>query len=220
MFTGLIEGVGTLLRMDRHGPDAQMVIRPHYSPEGITLGESIAVDGACLTVVSFQDGVFAADVSAETLSRTTLGDKKPGAMLNLERALRVGDRLGGHFVSGHVDGVGVLREKRPEGRSSRLYFGMPQALSRYMIEKGSVAVNGISLTVNGCKADSFDVNIVPHTGQETTVTRLRIGEPVNIETDLIGKYVEKMMRSRAQPNESAPKPGGFDEEFLKKHGFL
>ena len=220
MFTGLIEGVGTLLRTDRHGSDAQMVIRPHYSQEGLALGESIAVDGACLTVVSFQDGVFVADVSAETLSRTTLRGKTSGALLNLERALRVGDRLGGHFVSGHVDGVGTLREKRPEGRSLRLYFEMPRELGRYMIEKGSVAVNGISLTVNGCTADSFDVNIVPHTGQETTVTRLRLGESVNLETDLIGKYVEKMMKNSMQSNESGPKPGGFDEAFLKKHGFL
>ena len=220
MFTGLIEGVGTLLRIDRHGPDAQMVIRPLYSPEGIALGESIAVDGACLTVVSFQDGVFTADVSAETLSRTTLGGKKSGALLNLERALRLGDRLGGHIVSGHVDGVGTLREKRPEGRSLRLCFDMPRELGRHMIEKGSVAVNGISLTVNGCAAGSFDVNIVPHTGQETTVTRLRVGEPVNIETDLIGKYVEKLMKGWGRPDESVPKPGGVDEAFLKKYGFL
>lgn len=220
MFTGLIEGVGTLLRIERHGPDAQVFIRPRYSMEGLALGESIAVDGACLTVVSFREGEFAADVSAETLSRTTLGRKKPGAPLNLERALRLGDRLGGHFVSGHVDGVGTLREKRPEGRSLRLLFEMPRELNRYLIEKGSVAVNGISLTVNGCGEGSFDVNIVPHTGQETTISQISIGEEVNIETDLIGKYVERLMKGWTESAGSKSKTGGFDEEFLKKHGFL
>jgi len=220
MFTGLIEGIGTLLRIDRHGPDAQMVIRPRYSMEKIVPGESIAVDGACLTVVSFESGAFAADVSAETLNRTTLGRKKSGALLNLERALRLGDRLGGHFVSGHVDGVGALREKRPEGRSLRLSFDMPREMSRYFIEKGSVAVNGVSLTVNSCSEGAFDVNVVPHTGQETTISEIRIGEAVNIETDLIGKYVEKLMKSSMGTREATSPPGEFDEAFLRKHGFL
>lgn len=220
MFTGLIEGVGTLLRVDRHGPDSGMVIRPHYAIDRLVLGESIAVDGACLTVASFQGSVFTADVSAETLSRTTLGRKSLGSLLNLERAVRMGDRLGGHLVSGHVDGIGVLREKRREGRSWRLFFETPGELTRYIIEKGSIAVNGISLTVNGCREGMFEVNIVPHTGLQTTIEEIEIGEEVNLETDLIGKYVESMMKSRTSAPEKTSGGGRIDEGFLREHGFF
>ncbi len=220
MFTGLIEGTGTLIRTDRHGPDARMVIRADFETGGFVLGESIAVDGVCLTVVSFQGGQFAADVSAETLSRTTLSEKTPGRRFNLERALRLGDRFGGHIVSGHIDGLGVLRDRKQEGRSWRLYFQIPEGLSRYTIEKGSIAVNGISLTINGCGQGSFDVNIVPHTAGETTVGELQPGDRVNIEVDVVGKYVERLL--------GAWKPGGVPEPaaksaidlaFLQKHGF-
>ncbi|GLI33145.1 riboflavin synthase [Desulforhabdus amnigena] len=220
MFTGLIEGTGTLLRIDHQGPDAKMVIQANYAMEGLTLGESIAVDGACLTVVSFQGTVFTADVSAETLNRTTLGRKMAGQHLNLERALRMGDRLGGHLVSGHVDGIGVLKERKKEGRSWRLFFEVPRELSRYIIEKGSVAVNGISLTVNGCSEGSFDVNIVPHTAKETTISEFQIGDEVNIETDIIGKYVEKMLRSWTPAEEKSTKSSRIDAAFLQRHGFL
>jgi len=220
MFTGLIEGTGTLLRIDHRGPDAVMVIQPDFVMEKITLGESIAVDGACLTVVSFQGNVFSADVSAETLSRTTLGGKSPGVHLNLERALRMGDRLGGHMVSGHVDGIGILRDRHKEGRSWRLFFEVPQDLSRYIIEKGSIAVNGISLTVNGCAEGSFDVNIVPHTARETTIGDFQIGRQVNIEMDLIGKYVEKMLGGWKTATQDHPKTSRIDGAFLQKHGFL
>ena len=221
MFTGLIEGTGTLLRTDRHGTDARMIIRAHYAMEAQSLGESIAVDGVCLTAVSFQGSVFTADVSAETLSRTTLGRKSPGSSLNLERALRMGDRLGGHLVSGHVDGIGTLRDRFMEGRSLRLFFQIPEELSRYAIEKGSVAVNGISLTINGCDEGRFDVNIVPHTAKGTTVGGLQIGDEVNIETDLIGKYVEKMFKSwKAGTGKMEDKERRIDASFLQKHGFL
>ncbi len=221
MFTGLIEGTGTLLRTDRHGADSRMVIRAHYAMESQTLGESIAVDGVCLTAVSFQGNVFTADVSAETLSRTTLGRKSPGSRLNLERALKMGDRLGGHLVSGHVDGIGALRDRFMEGRSLRLFFEIPVELSRYTIEKGSVAINGVSLTINGCDDGRFDVNIVPHTVKETTIGDLQIGDEVNIETDLIGKYVEKMFRSwRPAADKTEEKVERIDAAFLQKHGFL
>lgn len=220
MFTGLIEGTGTLLRTDRHGQDSRMVIRANFKMENFVLGESISVDGACLTVVAFKGDVFTADVSSETLSRTTLGSKPPGGMLNLERALRFGDRLGGHLVSGHVDGIGVLKNRYFEGRSLRIFFDGPQELMRYIIEKGSVAVNGISLTVNGVSEKGFDVNIVPHTASETTISELRIGEEVNIETDLIGKYVEKMIRAWGAGLEKGKAEDRIDIDFLKQHGFI
>jgi riboflavin synthase len=220
MFTGLIQGKGTLLRVERHGPDAGMVVQAQYAMEALTLGESIAVDGACLTVVSFQGNLFTVDVSAETLSRTTLGRKLPGSQFNLERALQMGDRLGGHLVTGHVDGIGLLRERRHEGRSWRLVFELPPELDRYVIEKGSIAVNGISLTVNGCGEGFFEVNIVPHTLAETTLDELRSGGEVNIETDLLGKYVEKMLKGFLSASKGSPKASRIDGAFLQKHGFL
>jgi riboflavin synthase len=220
MFTGLIQGKGTLLRIERHGPDAGMVVQAQYAMEALTLGESIAVDGACLTVVSFQGNLFTVDVSAETLSRTTLGRKLPGSHFNLERALQMGDRLGGHLVTGHVDGIGTLRERRHEGRSWRLVFELPPELDRYVIEKGSIAVNGISLTVNSCGEGFFEVNIVPHTLAETTLGELKIGGEVNIETDLLGKYVEKMLKGFLSTSKTSPKASRIDGAFLQKHGFL
>lgn len=220
MFTGLIQGKGTLLRIERHGLDVGMVVQAQYAMEALTLGESIAVDGACLTVVSFQGSLFTVDVSAETLSRTTLGRKLPGSHLNLERALQMGDRLGGHLVTGHVDGIGTLRERHQAGRSWRLVFELPPELDRYVIEKGSIAVDGISLTVNGCGEGFFEVNIVPHTLAETTLGELKIGGEANIETDLLGKYVEKMLKGLLSSSKASPEAGRIDAAFLQKHGFL
>lgn len=220
MFTGLIEGTGILLRTDRHGVDARMVIKPGFAMDNLALGESIAVDGACLTVVSFRGDAFTADVSAETLARTTLGAKQPGRRLNLERAMRMGDRLGGHLVSGHVDGIGVLRDRTREGRSWRLFFEIPPQLARYVIAKGSIAVNGISLTVNGCSEGRFDVNVVPHTAEQTTIDELQGGDEVNIETDLIGKYVERMLRGWSEKLGAPAGENRIDEDFLRRHGFL
>jgi riboflavin synthase len=219
MFTGLIEGTGTLQRTERHGPDARMLIRPDSRMENLVTGESISVDGACLTVTDFRRDAFTADVSAETLGRTTLGSKVPGSRLNLERALRLGDRLGGHLVTGHIDGIGVLRERKSEGRSLRLFFDAPLEIIRYVIGKGSVAINGISLTVNGVSGARFDVNIVPHTASSTTIGGLEIGDEVNIETDLIGKYVEKMVGSRESTLEKEDGKRSIDFDFLKQHGF-
>ncbi len=219
MFTGLIEGTGTLLRIDQAGADARMVIRANYPMSPIVLGESIAVDGACLTVTSFEGNVFSVDASRETLNRTTLGKKRVGQEFNLERALRLGDRLGGHIVSGHVDTIGKLTERKRDGKSWRLTFRIPKEFDPYVIEKGSIAINGISLTVNGCAEGTFHVNIIPHTARETTIDELQPGEEVNIETDLMGKYVEKMLLAW-KPQGGSPKGGkAIDMAFLAKHGF-
>jgi len=220
MFTGLIEGIGTLQRTEHLGPDARMIIRAGFRMENVVLGESISVDGACLTVVDFQRDMFTADVSSETLSRTTLGRKGPGSRLNIERALRFGARLGGHLVAGHIDGIGVLKERKSEGRSLRLFFEAPPEIMRYVIEKGSIAIDGVSLTVNGVSSAGFDVNIVPHTASETTLSDLQIGREVNMETDLIGKYVEKMVRSWGSVPEKGGSKTNIDSDFLKKHGFM
>ncbi len=216
MFTGLIEGTGTLLRTERHGPDARMVISPDFQLDRPVLGESIAVDGACLTVIDFDPASFGADVSAETLARTTLGRKVSGNKLNLERALKIGDRLGGHLVTGHIDGIAVLKERKPVGRSLRLSFEMAPEMIRFVIEKGSIAVNGISLTVNGVSNTGFEVNIVPHTASMTTLADLRIGAEVNIETDLIGKYVHRLVHPQEEENGAGK---GIDLDLLRRHGF-
>jgi len=216
MFTGLIEGIGSLQRTEIHGPDASMVIRPDFRMEGAVVGESISVDGVCLTIVDLRQGVFRADVSAETLGRTTLGRKNPGSRLNIERALRFGDRLGGHLVTGHIDGIAVLKMRKAEGRSLRLFFDFPGEISRYIIEKGSVAVNGVSLTVNGVSSAGFDVNVVPHTASVTTLGSLEAGSEVNVEVDLIGKYVEKMVHSLGG---TFAGKNNIDLDFLKQHGF-
>ncbi len=222
MFTGLVECRGTVLRVERHGVDARMVLRSERVFTDMTLGESVAVDGACLTVVSFDGAVFSVDVSAETLAKTTLGCKSPGALVNLERALRVGDRLGGHLMQGHVDGVGTLVRRQMEGRSWRYYFTVPEPLSPFIVAKGSIAVNGVSLTVNGCSPGRFDVNLIPHTADVTTLGLLSPGDPVNIETDIIAKYVQNMLQAwtKTPPNESTDQPKGIDAAFLKRHGFL
>jgi len=188
--------------------------------ENMVLGESISIDGVCLTVVDFQQDVFTADVSAETLSRTTLGRKSQGSRLNLERALQLGARLGGHLVSGHIDGIAVFKERKSEGRSLRLFFEAPPEIMKYVIEKGSIALDGVSLTVNGVSNAGFDVNIVPHTASETTLGDFQIGREVNIETDLIGKYVEKMVQSWGSALEKGGSKTNIDFDFLKEHGFM
>jgi len=190
MFTGLIEGIGKVKELSRFGEDLSITISPLFDMPDIRIGESISVDGVCLTVTRLGQGSFRLDVSAETLSKSTLTETKVGDEVNLERALRVTDRLGGHLVSGHVDGVGRILKKEQRQRSWVLWFGVEENLLRYIIEKGSVAVDGISLTVNRCDDHAFEVNVIPQTGRETGILKKKVGAPVNIETDLIGKYVE------------------------------
>ena len=218
MFTGLIEGTGKLKTIEPRGKDMRLSIQASFDLEGFQTGESVAVDGVCLTVVFWQARTFTVDVSQETLSRSTLGQRSVGDEVNLERALRLGDRLGGHLVNGHVDGRARVMARKQRGDSLVLTFEVVAELGRYIIEKGSVAVNGVSLTVNRCDEQSFDVNIVPHTARWTTIGNWRVGDEVNIEVDIIGKYVERFVR-HMQEGDSASK-SGVDRGFLGKHGFL
>ena len=217
MFTGLVEGIGKVKELSRFGEDLSITISPLFDMPDIRTGESISVDGVCLTVTRVNQGSFRLDVSAETLSKSTLTGIKVGDEVNLERALRVTDRLGGHLVSGHVDGVGRILKKEQKQRSWMLRFGVGERLLRYVIEKGSVAVDGISLTVNRCDDQGFEVNVIPLTGKETGILKKKVGDPVNIETDLIGKYVEKFFLTGRSPH--GKRDSLIDEKLLKKHGF-
>jgi riboflavin synthase len=218
MFTGLIEGTGTLKTIEPRGKDMRLSIEASFDLEGCQLGESVSVDGVCLTVVSWEARTFTVDVSQETLSRSTLGQRHRGDEVNLERALRLGDRLGGHLVNGHVDGKGGVIGRKRRGDSWVFQFKVAVELGRYIIEKGSVAVNGVSLTVNSCDENSFEVNIVPHTFQVTTLEGLQVGDEVNIEVDIIGKYVEKFVRHMQESDSSSTSK--VDKGFLAKHGFI
>lgn len=214
MFTGLVETVAEVrsLRATGQGAELQIASAP-LAADGFVLGESIAVNGACLTVTKWQGDIFSVDVSPETLERTTIGRLQPGSKVNLERALRLSDRLGGHLVSGHVDALGSLVEKRRVGNSILLKFRLAEPSLRYIIEKGSITIEGISLTVNELNKDGFSVAIIPHTLSETTLQSLSIGGEVNIETDMIGKYVERLLSTREDS-------GGMNLDFLAKNGFL
>ncbi|EFK10309.1 riboflavin synthase, alpha subunit [delta proteobacterium NaphS2] len=218
MFTGLAEGIGTIKGMRRMQDHMEICVVPLFEMAGCKLGDSVSVSGVCLTVSRMEADAFYMDVSGETLSRSTLGLMKQGDHVNLERALRLMDRLGGHLVLGHVDGLGKITKKEERNKSWLLRIKIPANLSRYIIEKGSIAVDGISLTINACENEFFDVNIIPHTGTETALLRKNVGEPVNIETDLIGKYVEKLLLTK--PSESKErKSSGVTVETLLKYGF-
>lgn len=195
MFTGIITDIGRLRSMEKRG-DTRLVIETAYDAAGIELGASIACDGACLTVIErgAQNGQnwFAVEASQETLDCTTLGTWKEGQRINLERALKVGDELGGHIVSGHVDGVGKIHHIRPEGDSVRFTFEAPEDLKKFIAEKGSVTLNGTSLTVNEVKGSRFGVNIIPHTQAVTTWGTAKAGDAVNLEIDMLARYVARL----------------------------
>ena len=194
MFTGLIEGVGRLAACEARGGDARLRIEVGTLPfDDVELGESIAVNGVCLTVIAFDDAAFEADASNETLALTTLGALPVGRGLNLERAMRPTDRLGGHLVAGHVDGVGRVVSIEEDARAQRWRFGAPTALLRYVAQKGSICVDGVSLTVNAVDAEGFDVALVPHTLAHTAFGDTRVGDAVNLEVDLVARYVERLL---------------------------
>jgi len=193
MFTGLIAGVGILKARIPLGGDVRLHINVGSLPfTDVALGESIAVNGVCLTVVDFDDHQFSADVSSETLRLTTLGDLAENTALNLERALRLTDRLGGHIVSGHVDGIGQVASMSDQARSQHWTFQVPPALLRYIALKGSICVDGVSLTVNAVDNNGFTVALVPHTLEHTALGRLKVGDAVNLEVDVLARYIERL----------------------------
>lgn len=223
MFTGIIEGFGTFRSIRPVGQGTRFAIESDFSLDNTKIGDSIAVNGACLTAVTLEGRRFEVDVAPETLSKTTFSQAKVGDRVNLERAMRLSDRLDGHLVSGHIDGTGVIAGKQSLSNAVIVTITMPRELLRYMIQKGSVAIDGISLTINELNADGIVLSIIPHTAKITSIGFKKPGDRVNVETDVIGKYVEKFITGNKSqsgseaPNGSAP---GLDKAFLMKTGFL
>jgi len=215
MFTGLVAGMGIVTRLAKNGGQMRLSVRALFPMPDIVLGESIAVSGVCLTVESSEENAFGAYASAETLSTTTLGTLGLGARVNLERALAVGDRLGGHLVSGHVDCIVRVEGLVPDGESMRHTIAFPREFGPLVVAKGSVCLDGVSLTVNQCGPDWLTVNIIPGTQAQTTLSSWTRGRAVNMETDLIGKYAARMM----EPYGVAARPSAITEDFLREHGF-
>jgi riboflavin synthase len=217
MFTGIIQAIGTVTRVEPRGGDCRLTIATGKLPmTDAKLGDSIAVSGVCLTAIELGATHFAADVSRETLSRTTLGDARPGSHVNLELALLPTTRLGGHLVSGHVDGVGTILDKHGDARSWRFTIEAPPALARYIAEKGSICIDGISLTVNEVEGNRFGVNIVPHTLTETTLGETETGRRVNLEVDVLARYLERLLLG----GKAATAVPGVTLKLLRDSGFL
>ncbi len=221
MFTGIIEGFGTISGIKPSGQSRRMAINADYELDNTKIGDSIAVNGACLTVVSFSGKRFEVDLSPETVAKTTLGKAKIGDRLNLERALCISDRIDGHLVSGHIDGIGKIKSRKTEENAIIITFNIPESVSYYIIKKGSVAVDGISLTVNECDHESFQVSIIPHTAKLTTLGFKKISDSVNVETDMIGKYVERFVtQTKASGNEKKTEKSSVDMQLLARTGFI
>ena len=212
MFTGLIEDIGTIVKLEKKGGGALLVVNHAAVLDDLKLGDSVAVDGVCLTITELRPPSFSVEASSETVRRTTLEAKKTHEKVNVERALRLNDRLGGHLVTGHVDEVGTIASIIPEGSSQKISITVTAKTSRYVVEKGSVAVDGVSLTVNEVRDDGFSVNIIPYTALQTTLTDKRPGDKVNIEADILGTYLERLIGKKSQ--------GKLDAQFLSEHGFL
>lgn len=210
MFTGIIESLGVVKKITRKGEDALLEIETSMNLDDVTIGDSIAVSGVCLTVTELHDNRIVADVSAESLSKTNLKSLKQGNSVNLEKALRLHSFLGGHLVLGHVDGVGSICERSEKSNSIILGIEINKDLSKYIVQKGSITVDGVSLTVNRCEKNRFYVNIIPHTARATTLESKKLKDPVNIETDIVGKYIEKLLNPEKE----------LDMDFLSEHGFL
>jgi len=219
MFTGIIEGLGTICALQQSGEGKKLTIDADFVLEGSKQGDRISVSGACLTAVVINGGRFTVDVSPETSARSTFAQAIIGDRVNIERAVRLSDRLDGHLVSGHIDGVGTIIHRKTKSNAILITIEAPESLTRFMIEKGSVAVDGISLTINGCTQNSFEVGIIPYTSKLTTIGFKSIGTHVNIETDMIGKYVEKFL-SGMQTGDKHSRKSDISMDFLAKAGFL
>jgi len=214
MFTGLVEGVGEIVGLTPQAEGLKVTVKTPFPAAELSLGESVAVAGVCLTVVAVAPPAASFEVSPETLARTTFPLKKVGDRVNLERSLRLGDRLGGHLVTGHMDATGVVGQRRSGPAHIQLQIELPAPLAALVIEKGSIAVDGVSLTVNSIKGAAFSVNIIPFTAGKTTLGALRVGDRVNLEADLIGKYVARLM------GKDPGRGQGVTMEALARHGFL
>jgi riboflavin synthase len=214
MFTGIIEELGTLKGIKRGADSAVLEVQAKTVLSEVKAGDSIAVNGVCLTVTGFSPSYFTAEVMAETLRRSTLGTLRPGDRVNLERALRLSDRLGGHMVSGHIDGVGMVKSVAKEDIAVVFTITAPEPVARYIIEKGSIAIDGISLTVVDFKGLDFRVSIIPHTASLTTLGFRKPGDQVNLEADVIAKYVERLA------GKAGSQGGGIDMKFLAENGFV
>ena len=221
MFTGIIEGLGTIASIRSSGQGKRLTVEADFSLDQTKVGDSISVSGACLTAVIIEGKRFEADVSPETLQITTFGQAKVGERLNIERALRLSDRIDGHLVSGHIDGVGIVKKRESLSNAIIVTIGVDKSLTQYMIAKGSVAMDGISLTINARESDSFSVSVIPHTAQLTTIGFKNKGDRVNIETDMIGKYVERFISGKPDRNKgNHSTQGSIDHAFLVKSGFI
>lgn len=214
MFTGLIETIGTVAGVAETTGGRSVTIHSSLPTAELRLGDSIACDGACLTVTSLGEGRFSVDISHETIAHTTAGRWRVGERLHLERALRVGDRLDGHMVQGHVDGVGELVAREERGDNLGLWFHAPEAVRRFLVQRGSIAVAGVSLTITAVEDARFSVNLVPTTARETRLGQLLPGQAVNLEADIIGKYVERLLGA------ATPSAGGITMDKLARGGWL
>jgi riboflavin synthase len=220
MFTGIIKALGTVEQIRPEDGGLRLSIRSTDLPwRDYSVGESISVNGVCLTAVTLHEAGFDADVSSETMNATAMAELKTGSRVNLEPSLAVGDRLGGHLVSGHVDCVGTVRQFADESGSIRLQIGVPVPYLRYIVKKGSVCVDGVSLTINEVSDGSFTVNIIPHTAEATIAGSYGVGAGVNIEVDLIARYLEGLLAARAGHGEVEDRPTGITREFLRAHGY-
>ena len=212
MFTGIIEDIGVIANINKMAGRWEISLKTALQPSTIKEGDSISVDGVCLTVTRLSGNIFSVDASLETLQRTTLKDKRTGQKVNLERAMSAESRFGGHLVTGHIDGVGSIVEKGKEGDSVKLVIEVSPSLSRYIVGKGSIAINGISLTVNEQRDNMFTVNIIPYTVSRTTIGEKNLRDAINIETDIIGKYVESFL--------TKGKSKSIDKDMLYRHGYI
>ena len=220
MFTGLVAELGTVQRLARQGNSYHLTVGAKKVLENLKIGDSVAVNGACLTVVRMDDSGFTADVMPETVRLTNIGSLQPGSRVNLERTLRLCDGLDGHIVSGHVEGLGTISEQRPEGIAVVVTISTPPELLKYIIKKGSIAIDGISLTVTEVTDTSFSVSLIPHTAKETTLGFKKVGDSVNLETDILGKYVERMLTWNSAHAQQEGKSDTLNMNTLLENGFV